>query len=722
MTAELLQTPEVAPALTDRGLLTWFRRELSRQAPRWPLWSPVALGLGAASYFALPGEPQSLLAVALGLTGLGLLVAGRFAAHRWAVAILTLVACGLIGFAVAKARTERVATPIASADTPPVRVIGWVVDVGSPGQGGQRLLVAPIAIEGVPADNTPGRIRVTLRAGTAVPPPGEAIDLLAKIGPPPPPAAPGSYDFARDAYFESIGGVGFALGAPQGVRPTNSAPTRLRLTMQVNRLRWNLAVRIVELLGPETGGLAAAMTSGVEAFVPREQVDALRAAGLAHIISISGLHMAIVGGFAFAGVRLAVAAWPWLTLRAPGKKIAAVFGLAAVGGYLAISGASPPAERAAITAAVAFVAILVDRQAISLRALAMAAIVIILLQPEAVTEPGFQMSFAATAALVALAEAWPRPIREISVPFVIRALQAARTWIFAGGAISLVAGLATGPFAVQHFNRVAVWGLAANLLVEPISTLLIMPGLAIGAILTPFELGEAPLRAAGFGISLMTQVATQIANAPMAQMTVASAPAWTLPAAFLGILWICLTRGPIRWLGLPLALSVNLAPRPAAPVAWISADGAAVAVRADQTAVLMRPDVKRFGAELWARRRGLEPTLTEAERNGFFQCDAWSCGPTAHAPLKIAATWNVSRPLKTGRLEALCADADILVLRAGRAPGRCVGPLILTQADFARGGSAEIFRTEKGAWRLAWSQDLRGHRPWTWGYGGEGAG
>src|SRR3982751_541811 len=196
------------------------------------------------------------------------------------------------------------------------------------------------------------------------------------------------------------------------------------------------------------GARAPAMTTGHEAFVPKTQVDNLRPAGLAHIISISGLHMAIVGGFAFGLARLLIAAWPWLALRVHGKKLAALFGLAAVGGYLVRSGAPPPAERAAITASVAFAAVLVDRQAISLHALALAAMAVLLLQPEAVTEPGFQMSFAATAALVALAEIWPRPLKEIDVPWPIRWVQGAASWTVASLAVSFVAGLATGPFAI----------------------------------------------------------------------------------------------------------------------------------------------------------------------------------------------------------------------------------------------------------------------------------
>lgn len=675
----------------------------------------MALGCGCAAYFGLTREPQAWVAWALLPVVAALLAATRWSAGRAMTMGLVLAACAVGGFAVAKLRAEAVKAPVAQAGARPQPVEAWVVDIAQPGEGGQRLLLAPIRIGDWQPEATPIRMRVTLRPGTALPRPGDAVRLLAIVNPPPPPASPGSYDFARDAYFESVGAVGLALRPPEATTPGMSPPWRLAATMRVNALRWALTEKIVAALGPETGGLAAAMTTGHEAFIPKEQVENLRAAGLAHIISISGLHMAIVGGFAFAAARLLVAAWPWLALRINGKKAAALVGLAAVGGYLVLSGAPPPAERAAITAAVAFAAILADRQAISLHALALAAMGVLLLQPEAVTEPGFQMSFAATAALVALAEIWPRPVKEIEVPWWIRWPQAVATWTAASLAVSFVAGLATGPFAIQHFNRVSTWGLFANLAVAPISSFLMMPGLALGAALTPFGLGKAPLEVAGWSIGLMNRIAATAATAPAAQVVVPSAPDWVLPASFLGLLFVCLWRGPLRWAGLPLALAILWAPRPPAPDAWVSADGAAVAVREGKEAILLRPDVKLFGAELWARRRGLTPLPSEPERDARFDCDGWSCRPRETAPVRLAAAWNLRRPLKDGRLEAICAGADVVILRNAFRPESCGAPLVLTGADFAAGGSAELYREGKG-WRIVWAQDRRGRRPWTWGY------
>ena len=688
---------------------------MRRQGERWTLWTPVAFGCGAALYFTVLREPQAWVALAgVALAGGLLLGANRWSRARALTAALVLVACALGGFSMAKLRSDHVKAPIAPAQSRPERLEGWVVDVISPGQGGPRLMIAPARIGDWPAAATPVRVHVTLRGGY-LPGPGEPISLLAVINAPPAPASPGSYDFARDSFFQSVGGVGFALGPAQTWMAPEPAPWRLRLTMRINALRWELTRRIVDTLGVRTGGLAAAMTTGHDAFIPKSEVNDLRAAGLAHIISISGLHMAIVGGFVFAIARFAIAAWPWLALRAPGKKIAAGLALGAVVAYLVLSGAPAPAERSAVTAAVAFGAILVDRQAISLHALALAAMGVLLLQPEAVTQPGFQMSFAATAALVALAEVWPHPVKEINTPWPIRIVQGLWTWTLAGAAASFVAGLATGPFAMQDFNRVSTWGLISNMVTEPISGFLMMPGLALGAVLTPFGLGDWPLQVAGFAIGLMNGVAHIAANAPYAQINVASGPAWSLPASFLGLLWLCLWKGRLRWLGLPLALAVNLAPKPAIPDAWASGDGSTVAVRSAKTAVLFRPDVKLFGAELWARRRGLTPLETEAQRDASYACDHWSCAPLANAPVRVAAAWNVKRPLKEGRLGELCGSAEVVILRNDFAPEACPAPVVFTGRDFARGGAAELYRESPGKWRIVWAQDLRGRRPWTWG-------
>ncbi|MBI1683761.1 ComEC/Rec2 family competence protein [Caulobacter hibisci] len=672
------------------------------------LWAPVAFGLGAAGYLELKVEPSwSLLAlVALALSVLAVWSRGW---PRWSgLAIpLTLAAFAASGALAGKIRCDRVAAPVMPVERAVHVIDGFVVDVVSPGAAGPRLLVAPVSISRMSPATTPTRIRVSLAEGEVAPPPGSALRLRAMLSAPPPPAAPGAYDFARDAWFNGVGGVGFIVGQIEEAE-LDPPPWRLRLAMAVNAVRWDLASRIVARLGPDSGGIAAAMVTGHEAWVTPEQTEAMRASGLAHILSISGLHMAIVGGFVFAAVRLAVAAWPWVALRVSGKKIAAVAGLLAVLAYLVISGAPPPALRAAITAGVAFLAILADRQAVSLHGLALAALIILVAQPESAGAPGFQMSFAATAALVALAEAWPRPAREISVPWPIRFAQAAMGWLAISVGASFVAGLATGPFAMQHFNRVAVWGLPANLVVSPLSSFVIMPFLAVGAVLEPLGIGGPFLAIAGWGIDAMTAVARWFASAHGAQQVVASGPPFTLALSFLGIMLLCLWKGRLRWLGIPLACAVALWPRPTPPDLWIAADGATAAVRSGHDAVLLRPDARRFGAELWARRRGLAPVAGKA-----FACDRVSCRPTSSAPVAVSLSWTRRAPAFEA-LEPLCMGAEVVVLRGPRPavlPAACRDAVVLAGEDFVAGGAAELWRRPDGWW-IVWAQPGRGARPW----------
>ncbi len=563
-------------------------------------------------------------------------------------------------------------------------------------------------------------MRVTVKED-AVLGPGTPIRFTALLNPPPAPAAPGAFDFARSAYFTGVGGVGIALKPPEVV-DLPPPPWRLGLQLAINRFRWGLTTRIIDAMGQPAGGIAAAMITGHDYSISQGSTNEMRNAGISHILSISGVHMAIVGGFVFFAVRLLIACWPWLALRVNGKKWAAAAGLTSVLLYLVVSGWPPPAQRSAVTATVAFGAILLDRRAISLRGLGLSALIVLVLQPEAVVEPGFQMSYAATAALVALAEVWPHPRRPINTPWVLRLLQKAKDWLVAGIAVGLVAGAATAPFAIQHFNRVSLYGLPANLLLEPLSSLVIMPALALGAVLQMFGAGGWLLAVAGWGIDRMLDLAHAAANAPGAMTTVSSAPNIALGVAFIGILWLCLWRGPLRLIGLPLALAVNLWPRPPAPQVWVAPGAANAAIFAEGRPVVLRPATGQFAAQLWMRRWGHEPPAgADPAHDRLFACDRSSCTPSPDAPVRLAL-WAGRKPPKAPVFARLCASAEVLVLRSPLGAGQaCPSATVFTGEDFDRGGSAELWR-QGDRWRLRWTATERGSRPWTAGPSTDGEG
>ncbi len=698
------------PSRLGAGLGT----EVAANAERWPLWAPVAFGGGAAGYFGLPREPL-LLPVLIAAAGALWLcaLAWNFGRRRSLAIAAALLAFAAGGVAAGAVKTRLAAAPVAPTQRRPVTIEAWVVDVASADASRQRVLLAPARISGLPWRDTPVRVRVTLREG-APPGPGSAVRLLAILNPPPSPAAPGAYDFARDAWFAQVGGSGLALRMPEATSLAR-APVALRWEMAVNAARWSVARRLVDRMGPRTGGLAAALVTGHQAWLRPEDVSAMRDAGLAHILSISGVHMAIVGGFVFALVRLLIAAWPWAALRVPGKKVAAAAGFVAVCGYCLLAGAPPPAIRSALTAGIAFLAVLTDRRALSLHSLAVAALAVLAVEPEAICQPGFQMSFAATTALLALAERWPRRLAEISVPWPIRAVQRGADWLVAGLVVSLCAGLATDPFAIQHFNRIVLWSVPANLLADVLSSLVVMPALALGAALELAGVGGPPLAVAGAGLDGLTATARLFAGLPHAVVGWPSAPAAALPLSFVGLLILCLWRGRLRWLGLPLFAAVWLWPRPPAPIAWIAGGGGNAAVAADGAAVRQRPTGQTFAYELWARRRGLR-LPGEAEQRAadrLFDCGRDACTPKLGAAPAIAL-WRRYKAPAAAELERLCASARVVILRTGEAAaGACPGVRVVGAAELARGGAGEVFRDAGGGLRIAWAQDARGERPWT---------
>ena len=348
----------------------------------------------------------------------------------------------------------------------------------------------------------PREIRLTHRARLAVSP-GRFVRCRAVLRPPPGPSIPGDYNFRRQAWFQGLHAVGYVQGRCRGGvlgAPEASSMSR-HLAIAVKRRA--LAEYSMSVAGERAGGFAAALTSGDRSFMREEDRVALRRSGLAHLLAISGLHFSIVCGLVYAIMFRGLARIEWLAIRVPLQKPAAVAGLLAGIAYLVISGASVSTQRAFIMAALVFAAVLINRQAISLRTYAIAMVCIMVLRPDSVLSPGFQMSFAATGVLIAIYETWRE--HRMARPgglgskraFAIKSLVVT----------SVAAGLATAPFAFYHFDRVAPFGLIANLLAMPIISLISAPAAALALILAPFGYADIGLRLFGWSLELVLAVA-----------------------------------------------------------------------------------------------------------------------------------------------------------------------------------------------------------------------
>ena len=286
-----------------RGVISLPAQELINQFDRFFLWTPVAFGIGAAAYLGQAKEPTILSAALLSMLALALgLISFAMRHHRGVVSIAVLSAIMVCGFVAATIHSKIIAAPIMPQGIGVARLDGWVVDVETPSDTGERLLIAPVRISGLSPASTPTRVRIVVRSPggpEGLPPPGTAIRVTALLDPPPGPASPGAYDFARDAWFEGIGGVGLALRFPSvtGLAPP---PLPLKLEMAVNSIRWSTARTLVSnirsVLGPDDGGaagLAAAVTTSHQDWLAPSHRDDLRASGLAHMLAIAGLHTAV---------------------------------------------------------------------------------------------------------------------------------------------------------------------------------------------------------------------------------------------------------------------------------------------------------------------------------------------------------------------------------------------------------------------------------------------
>lgn len=673
----------------------WLREDLSTLS----IWTPVFIGLGVGVYFSLKTEPTFAIGVcALALCGLLFGMAPR-RRSLWAAFMLAA-----LGFVAADWRAQYVATPILDRDIG-IRAIAGTVHGVERSADRERLVINVQSIAGVARAATPKRIRVTWRGDRSTVAAGDAVTLRAGLSPPPPPAAPGNFDFARQLYFQSIGAVGFAVTRPLATGPANANTIRTR----IENIRTGLTARIVAAAPGQGGAIVAAVVTGKREAISEASRAALRDAGLAHLLAISGLHMGLATGLVFFAVRGALAAIEPVAIRFPIKKFAAAAALLSGLIYLLLSGAAWSPRRAFIMTAVFFLAILFDRRAFSLRNVAIAASIILLTTPEALVHPGFQMSFAAVTALIAMFEWWNRvadPLRDFST--------GARLKRYASGLAltDLVSSMATAPFALFHFNRVAVFSLAANIVSMPLMGFWIMPAAVIGLLLTPIGLDGPAWVVAAMGVDVVLAIGAEVSSWPGA---VSVTPQWPMAALITitaGGLWLCLARSPLRLagvLGVPLAaLLVATAPR---PDVFVSASGKNIGVvrtvDGDRLIVPFNKRRDKFAVRVWNEAIGADPPADNGAIPAFGVCDPAGCA----AMLKGR---HVAVIEQSSALGEDCARADIVIaLYPVRRNDRsaCAAVLIDRWAVWDHGAHAIFLREDQIVIQTAAA--LRGSRPWS---------
>ncbi len=704
--ALILRTPHRASLWLAAVTHAWRAcgRALVAERDRWALWLPVALACGIGVYFALPFEPPAAIALTFGAAGVLVAFAAVLSPELAVKAFLALAAALLIGFGVAKLRTETVAAPVLFHRIGPVAMEGRVEFAQIHGKGVRAVL----ALQHVARDYgraMPAQVRVSFRNDGGMLVPGAHVAFKAVLLPPPAPAAPGDYDFGRAAYFEGLGAVGYAYGEPVLLAAAAAPDLAGRVDETIAHLRWRMSQRIHAILPGSTGAIASAIITGDRGGISDDDESALRDAGLAHVLAIAGLHMALVGMGLFWAVRAVLAAIPRLALVYPVKKWAAVAALFGAGFYLVISGAAAATTRAFIMLAMMLIAILFDRPALSMRSLAFAACIILILRPESLVEPGFQMSFAAVTGLIAVAE-WEQRRARRGVPVRFATL---RRYLHGIAVTSFVGSLATMPYAAFHFDRATHYAVLGNLGAMPVMGFVAMPAAAIAVIAMPFGLDAWPLHVMGWGIDAMLAVGRYVSHLPGAVSIVS---AWPVPALILvsaGGLWIAFWRASWRWLGLgAVAAGLMMAFLVRPPDLFVARDGATIALRgSDGLLHLLRPAADVYSADEWLKRDGdarLADAAIATPADGV-RCDALGCIAHTRDGETIAAA------LREDALAEDCTRADI-VLSAVPTRHACAGPkLVIDRFDVARNGAYALWLGK--TLKVQTAEADRGVRPWS---------
>ena len=685
-----------------RGLGGAVERWLEAERDQLALWLPVGLGLGIAAWFVLP-DPAGWAGFALGATGIAgfAFVLGQGGRLGRALGLFALAAA--LGCALVWLRADRVAAP--RLDRPRVSSFEARIEAVDrlPAQGAIRLRLAPLGSAGLPP-----LVRVNVAEEDAPPGllPGARIALRARLMPPPPAAVPGAYDFARVAWFQRLGATGRSLDKVRIVAP----PAQVGLVGWIAGLRSRLTAHIHDRLAGTEGGVAAAFVTGDQGAIPEEDAEAMRRSGLAHLLSVSGLHVtAVVAGTMLLLMRL-LALSPRLALHATLPLIAAGGGAIAGIAYTLIAGAEVPTVRSCIAALLVLLGIAMGREAMTLRLVAAGALVVLVFWPEALAGPSFQLSFAAVTAIVALHE-HPH----------LRALFARReeSWGAKLGRTLLsllLTGLAVeaalAPIALFHFHKAGLYGALANIVAIPLTTFVIMPLEALGLLFDVAGIGGPFWWLAGQAIAVLLWVAHRVAESPGAVAALPSMP-WSAFALMLaGGLWLALWRTRIRRFGLvPLGIGALWALATPPPDLLVTGDGRHLAIRTREGIALLRPKAGDYIRDTLGEASGAQGEPAELDALPTARCNRDLCVAEL---MQDGRRWRVLATrspyfVDIAAMNRACAAADI-VISDRRLPRTCRPRWLKVDRPFlARTGGLAIDLANRRVRTVA--EGVGGH-PW----------
>ena len=631
------------------ALYTYLTRAFLAEAASLVLWIPVWFGLGIILYFQLPFEPHFLYAP---LATIACSLACFYFRQRYGlywILIYLFFACA--GITTAQIRTHLSISASLVKSTGPVRINATIEQIELTPRA-RRVTLSHLSIPGLCPERTPTYVRLNGVRNIPDLITGDRVSVTVILRPFEKPVFPGSYSFTRDAYFKQLGASGFATSPFTLLqRPDSHSPL-----WYIGQLRRTIMDQLFSYMKPSEAAIASALLMGDQGAILKPDFEAMRDSGLAHLLSVSGMHLTQVALILFFTCRLTLACIPYFALHYPIKQWSAVFAIAGSLVYLILTDMPVPAVRAFMMTSLVLCAMLLDRKPTPLRSLALSAFCILLLQPEAILTASFQMSFAAVIALISAFE-WMTP--HIPTPTADRSyLHKFSTHLMMLIVSSLIAGIATAPFTLYHFHQLSTLSILGNLVAIPLTSIIIMPLAILSLLAMLCHIPTLPLYALEQAISLLLMWANYVSDLPYASIRTFTISSTSLALFCVGGLWLCLWQRSIRWFGVIAILASIMAdfiPKPL-PDILIDSTGKTFALRSS------RQELVFFGKKPSAYLRQQWEVYSEAtSHNGtseiidpLFACDTLGCTYTKNGK-------TVAISLDPVALVRDCKKADAVV-------------------------------------------------------------
>ena len=526
-------------------MLKFITESWQEDKTRRKLWFTVLFGLGIAIYFSLKSEPSKWLTLGL-IEGL-ILLAVIFRHHINILKLFACLAIVLSGFTLVQIKAIWLAENASILPEEKFYFKGKIEKIDTNYQGRKRFILSDV--KDFKGKHYKGKYRITQRTKNDDANIGDCVEMVGKIMPLSKAVMVGGYQFDRKGFFEGLKGTGFAESRWFKIDCENKS--KFDFNALISNLRKNISKHIKETLPKDEASIATAIIAGERGEINEKQYENYRNSGLAHFLSISGLHISMLAGLMFFLIRFVLSLIPSIALRFDTKKIAAVFAIVISFFYLLISGQAIPAQRAFIMTFIVLLGVLLNRRAISMQTICLAGFIVLALSPQVLVSASFQMSFAAVMGLVAFYEKTSKAITEfLNVGIFHRYIRIVILYILGVVVSDFIASLMTLPFAVYHFNIIASYTTLGNFLAGPIIGIIIMPMVLLSMLFMPFGLDKIFLQALGFGINLVNQITEYVSSLPNAALYVPSMPHWGLMLIVIGGLWLMLWQAKWKYFGI----------------------------------------------------------------------------------------------------------------------------------------------------------------------------